>query len=129
MEGKQTDLTQFGVIDLPKIDVAQYSGRKVRIEAVLIEEGKYGQYAKFITEPVDILKIKDKDGNFLQLRASKIFGLAIDANGKAGWGAETKLGKFASKYNCKCLGDFIGKEVTTNVITNLEDDKEYLSII
>lgn len=116
-----------GQIELPSIDISPYVGKKVKIATVQEYEGNFGYYIKAETETVATLEQKDKDGNPIVLKASRIFGLQSDAQGQIGWGAKTKLGVFLKKKNLKHYKDLIGTEVVTTSVTNENDEKDYLS--
>ena len=116
-----------GQIELPSIDISPYVGKKVKVATVQEFEGNYGYYIKAETEAIATLDVKDKDGNPIVLKASRIFGLQQDAEGNIGWGAKTKLGVFLKKKNLKHYKELVGKEVVTTSVTNENDEKDYLS--
>lgn len=117
------DLTKLGEIELPTLDVSKYVGQKAPIESVKTFEGKHGYFLKVETIPIDT--IGDGDDAII-LRASRIFGLQKDKDGKVGWGKETKLGLFLDKIGAKKLADLVGKDVIVQTVTN-KDGKDYLS--
>lgn len=98
----------IGEIELPKIDVSKYIGKKVKIESADTYEGKFGLYVKVQTRVVDTLGKGDKQ---IELRGSKIFGLQQDADGIYGYGKDTKLGVFLKKMKVSDVKDLVGKEV------------------
>jgi hypothetical protein len=116
-----------GQIVLPTIDISPYVGKKVKVAEVQEFEGNFGYYIKATTEAVGTLKEKDKDGNPIVLKASRIFGLQSDADGNIGWGEKTKLGVFLRKKALAHYRDLVGKEVVTTSVTNESDEKDYLS--
>ena len=107
VQDKQVNMP-VGEIDLPKIDVTKYIGKKAKIESALTYEGKYGVYVKVQTNIVEVLGKGDKK---VELRGSKILGLQQDETGKWGYGKDTKLGVFLQKYKCKTLKELVGKDV------------------
>ena len=133
MGEKQENLVELGdrckgEIELPSIDISPHVGKKVKIESVKEYEGNYGFYIKAETLVIATLAdVKDKDGNPIQLRASRIFGLQTDAQGNIGWGEKTKLGNFLKKKNVKHYRDLVGVEVQTTSVSNENDGKDYLS--
>ena len=116
-----------GQITLPSLDITPYVGKKVKVEKVEEHEGNFGYFIKIVTEPVATLEQKDKDGNPIVLRASKIFGLQEDENGNIGWGEKTKLGVFLRKKKVDHYRSLVGTEVQTISVTNPDDEKDYLS--
>ena len=126
---RQVDLGNkvVGQIELPTINVSPYIGRKARITTVTEHEGDYGYFVKVTTEPVAILPINDKNGNPIELSASKIFSLQTDNNGNIGWGENTKLGVFLKKMGASHYLDLHGKEVICQVTVQKETGKEFLT--
>ena len=116
-----------GQIELPTIDISLYVGKKVKIASVTEHEGSFGYYIRAETETIAELDEKDKDGNPIIIRASRIFGLQADNKGNIGWGASTKLGVFLNKKNVSHYRDLVGVEVVTTSVTNDSDKKDYLS--
>jgi len=116
---KEVQLGRIGEIDLPKIDVTEYIGKKTKIDIVTVHESTAyeGYYAKVQTKVVAEVGSKDKK---IELKGSRIFGLQSDKDGKIGYGKETKLGIFLAKMKCKELKDLIGKEVILQVQTSKE---------
>ena len=102
-EDKIVDL-KVGKIDLPKIDVSKYIGRKVKIVSANIHEGTYGLYVKALTQTVESI-------GKTEIKGSKILGLQTDEKGVHGYGEGTKLDLFLKKYKCKDVKDLVGKEV------------------
>ena len=111
---------EFGQIELPRLDVSQYVGRKSKIESVQKSEGMYGPLVKIFTETIDTLN------NGQELKASKLFGLQTDTEGKVGWGPDTKLGMFLKKKGVSDLTQLKGIEVTVQTITG-KDGNDYLT--
>ena len=112
-EETQTTLENTGLIDLPKFDCKPYIGKEAQITSVTEHEGQYGFYVKGETEP--IAKFGEKD-----IRASKIFGLFTDADGKIGWGKDTKLGIYLEKMKVQHYKELVGKSVIIQIRTNKE---------
>ena len=110
-------LPTVGTIDLPKLDIEQYIGKKVKIDrADVYKSNKFGgHYVKIETKIVDTLGKGDKK---IELRGSRIFGLQEDENGVVGFGKDTKLGVFMAKMKAKQLIELIGKEVILQSQTN-----------
>lgn len=121
-EDKKVKLV-IGKIDLPKIDVEKYIGKKVEIESVDIYEGTFGMYVKVLTE---VLETMGSGKNAQDIRASKILGLQQDKDGKWGFGDGTKLDLFLQKYDCEELKDLIGKTVILQVQTS-KDNTDFIS--
>ncbi len=120
----QADLRQVHIgptkeIELPKLDVTKYIGKRAHIETVEECDGEHGYYIKVRTTVLD--KAGEKE-----LRASRIYGLQQDANGQWGWGKETKLGLFLKKMGVSHYNDLVGKEVVVQTQTNKEG-QEFLT--
>ena len=109
----QVELTDTGLIELPTFDVKPYIGKEVKVAEVTEHQGQFGYYVKVETEAVT--KFGDKD-----IRASKIFGLQQDVEGRVGWGKDTKLGVFLAKNKVAHYKDLVGKTVILQSRTNKE---------
>lgn len=109
-----------GEIEFPGIDVWKYVGKIVPIETVTQKEGEWkGKKTYYVlvkTVPLDVLEGKEDK---IEIRASRIFNLVEDKDGKLGWGKDTKLGVFLKKYNLKNLKELKG----TDVIVTLKPSK------
>lgn len=110
-------------IDLPKIDVTEYVGKKTKIESADTYQGQFGMYLKIQTKVVATIGKGDKA---VELRGSKILGLQQDADGIYGYGEGTKLDLFLKKYKAKEPKDLIGKEVVLQTRTS-ESGTEFLT--
>lgn len=121
----EVKLTDTGEIELPQLDLTPYIGKKAKIEAVTEHKGDYGYYIKIQTDVIDKLTEKRKEP--LELRASRIFSLQEDEEGKIGWGKETNLGIFLKKKGVKHYNDLIGTEVIVQTITNKKQQRDFLS--
>ena len=114
---KKVELPETGEIELPRIDVTSFIGKKAKVKDVEEFEGKFGYFVKIETESLGTLvdetgkEIKDKDNNPKPAIASRIFSLKEDATGKLGWTKESDLGQFLAKHGCKHYNDLVGKEV------------------
>jgi hypothetical protein len=126
-----------GEVELPKMDVSEFVGKRLKVEEVKLVEsmyqGKKTAYYKLSTEPVaDHVKdqkgnIVKKDGKPLVIRASAILGLTEVEDGVWGWGKDTKTGKFLAKYKVKRPEDMKGVTVLVQLKANA-DGMEYLTI-
>lgn len=114
-ENEEIELQDTGEIELPQIDVSKYIGKKVNIEKVTEHKGTYGLYIKIASEIVDTIEGGKEP---IKLRASKLFSLYEDKNGKIGWGKKTKLGQFLAKMDVKHYKELVGKEVVAQTQTN-----------
>ena len=113
----EVELGDIGEIELPSIDVSQYIGKKTEIELVTTHKGNYGNYVKVQSKIVDTIEGGKEP---IKLRASRIFGLQEDADGKIGWGKNTKLGVFLKKMGAKHFRNLVGKEITVQSQTSKE---------
>ena len=122
VKDKQVEIP-IGEIDLPKIDVTHYIGKKVKIDSALTYEGKFGLYVKVVTKTVATI---GKGEKAIDLCGSRIFGLQQNEDGIWGFGKDTKLGNFLKKMKCKEIKELIGKEVI--LITQTSDNNvDFLS--
>jgi len=121
----EVKLEGTGEIDLPQLDLTPYIGKKVKIERVTEHDGEYGFYIKVQTEVVDTLTEKRKEP--LELRASRIFSLQSDENGKIGWGKDTNLGQYLKKKGVKHYKELVGQEIVVQTVTNKKQKKDFLS--
>lgn len=119
----EVELEDTGEIELPKIDVQKYIGREAKIELVTEHKGDFGYYVKVQTKIVDTIEGGKEP---IELRASKIFGLHQDKNGKIGWGKDTVLGKYLAKMNVKHYKDLVGKTIKVQTRTS-NNNVDFLS--
>jgi hypothetical protein len=114
---QKVNLQNTGEIELPKLDVSGYVGRKTKIVKVGEYEGKFGNFIKLETETIDTL---ERDSGSIEVRATRVFGLQKDKDGNIGWGAKTKLGVYLAKMGVTHYRDLVGKEVVIQTTTNKE---------
>jgi len=116
-EMRQVQLGDTGEIELPKVDVEEYIGKKAKIAEVKEKEGQYGSVIVIYTEDIGTLKnekgdIIEKDNAPVMARASRLFGLKEDVEGRIGWTKESPLGCFLEKMKVDHYRALKGKEVT-----------------
>jgi len=121
-ELKEVSLGQTQEIELPKLEVEKYIGKKIKIANVKELDGKYGYCIKAETEVLETLPREEGE---VEIRAGRIFGLQKDKDGKVGWGKDTKLGQFLQKMGASHYRDLVGKEVTVQSKTG-KDGKDFL---
>ncbi len=92
-------LDSSGEIEPQVFDPTPFIGKNSFIESVEEHEGKFGFFIKVLSLPVD-------EGQN-PIRASKIFGLQADAEGKIGWGEKSQLGIFLKKFNAQHYRDLV----------------------
>lgn len=126
-QAKEVQIGETKQINLPdnKIDVKQHVGKNVEIAEVKEYKGQYGFYIKVFTETLET--IENANGDQIEIKASRVFGLQKDEEGNDGWGKDTNLGRFLDKMEAKHYKDLIGKEVTVITQTNKKDNKDYLT--
>ena len=107
----QVTLENTGLIDLPQFDCKPFIGKEVKIAKVTEHQGSFGYYVKVETEVVTQFNGND-------IAASKIFGLQEDAEGKIGWGKDTKLGVYLVKNKVDHYKDLVGKTVILQTKTS-----------
>jgi len=120
---KKVELGETGQIELPTIDVTKYVGNKAKIATVDECEGNYGYFVKVETV---ILETIEGGENPIEIKASRIFGLQKDSEGKIGWGKVTNLGTFLEKMGVAHYKELVGKEVIVQTVINKKDKKDYL---
>ena len=123
-ELKPVELKGTKEIELPKVDITPFVGKKAKIDCIETFEGQHGYYIKVSTESLGT--IEGKDGK-LPINASRIFGLQEDKDGQVGWGKDTNLGIFLEKMKAKHYDDLKGMDVMTQSITNKKIRTDFLS--
>jgi len=108
--GEFGKLDETGEIDLPEFDPTPFIGKNSMIEFIEERKGEFGFYVKIFSQPID-------EGD-MQIRASRIFGLQADIDGKIGWGPKTQLGLFLSKYKVSHYKDLLENPV----VKTMKDD-------
>ncbi len=109
--GEFGKLDKTGEIELPEFDPTPFIGKSSMIDFIEERKGDFGFYVKIFSQPVD-------EGE-MQIRASRIFGLQEDAEGKIGWGAKTQLGLYLSKFKVSHYKDLLENPV----VKDMKDDK------
>lgn len=110
-------------IELEQYDASQHAGKRVKIERVSThmtdrfkeKDGspKKSYYVKAESEVLDT--IEKNDGTTSEVRASRIYGLQQDAEGKLGWTEKSKLAAFLKAMSVSSPSDLVGKEVVVNL--------------
>ncbi len=116
-EIRKVELNNTGEIELPKIDVSKYIGENKEIAKVDEYEGKFGYFIKAETGTIEELP---RDDGSIEIKATRVFGLHKDSEGKIGWGPKTKLGLFLSKMGVTHYKELVGKSVVVQTKTNKE---------
>ena len=130
---KPLDITKdAGAVDIPRIDVSEYIGKKAEIVNTTPLEGEYGAVLR--VETVDLGPLHDAngdpvliDGEPAQATASKLFGLKRLNDGGVGWVSDGKLEEFLKRMKVDHWKDLKGKTVT--VQGQIKDDRTYLTFI
>ena len=118
-----SDIEVVGEIELPKLDLVKWDGKKVVVEDVKLIEGVHGYY--YLVESL-VLESIGEDKNKKDIRASTILGLHTDSEGQVGWGVGTKTYNILKKYKIKAPKDLKGMEMLCVVET--KNDKEFLRL-
>jgi hypothetical protein len=99
-------------VEIEKYDNTQHLGKKAKIEKIskhmTDKFNKKSYYIKVVTEKLDTLDNEDKT----EIRASKIFSLQKDKEGKLGWSENSKLARFMKSIGASTEQEIVGKEVT-----------------
>ena len=98
----------IGQIELPKISVEKWIGKKAKITEVKTMKGEFGYLVQIRTTVLETIEGGKKP---IEIRGSRIFGLQEDANGAVGWGESTKLGLYLKKMKVASPKELVGKEV------------------
>jgi len=106
-----SSLDNTGEIEKKQFDPTPYIGKDLFIEYIEERKGQYGYYIKLYSQVVD-------KGDW-EIRASAIYGLEEDDNGRLGWPPNSKLYNFLKKFNVAHYRDLLHAPVTTI----LTDDK------
>ena len=109
-----------GEVEMPKLDVDAYLGKDAKIEAVETHEGQYGYYVKVLSSSLGTFNDKP-------INASRVFGLVTLEDGKIGWGSESKLAGFLTKFGVSHYNELIGKDVKISKTQANADGEEFLT--
>ncbi len=93
-------LDASGQIEKQKFDPTPFIGQKSFIEYIEERKGQYGYYIKLYSQVID-------ESSDFPIRASTIFGLEEDKEGKIGWPSESKLDNFLKKFNVTHYRDLL----------------------
>lgn len=105
-----------------RIDVTKYIGKRERIAETKVMQGSKGYYLQVITRVVGKEKKGDKE---IEIKASRIFNLAIDSEGKVGWAKDGEFAEFLKIKKARNEAELVGKEV----IIQLTKDEKFLTFI
>lgn len=113
---EKVNLGETHEMELPRLDITPYIGKKAKIEKVEEQKGKYGYFIKVSTKVIDTL---ERNGKEIELRGSRLFNLVENPEThEIGWGKDTKLGLFLKKMKVNHYKDLTGKEVILQTQTN-----------
>ena len=125
MENEQTQLKleDLKPIEAKGVDFSEFEGNKALIEkaGVIEVNSYYNEEGKKVKEPRKVLALKvesrvitsltNAEGKTVEVRASELFNLIKDKDGKIGWSKapKAKLNNFLKKFGVKHPVDLIGK--------------------
>lgn len=115
--------TELKEINMPKLDISKYVGKKERIASVDVMKGDFGYYLKLTTTIVDVLKGKEEK----ELRATRIFSLYTSEDGSVGWGSKSQLAEYLKLKRVSSPNELLGKEVVIQI--TVKNEKEFLTFI
>jgi hypothetical protein len=95
-------------VEMPKIDVTQYIGKKAKILNAIVITTQYGRAFKFETEVIANVGTEEKP---IEIKATKLLGLQQDEEGVWGISKDSKAKEFFTKYKIENHKDMIGKVV------------------
>lgn len=116
----QIETMVVGQVEMPKLNVDDYLGQDSEIEKVETHEGQFGYFVKVISKELGTFNDKP-------ITASRIFGLTKFDNGTVGWGSESKLAGFLTKYNVTNYNELVGKSVKISKTQANAEGEEFLT--
>jgi len=111
-------------IDLPRLDIEQFIGRKEKIASADTHRSKFGYYLKVSSTVIDVFQ-RGKETK--ELRAVRIFPLYEDDKGNIGWGKKTLLAEYLLLKKVSSPQDLVGRDII--IQSTVKDGKEFLSFI
>jgi hypothetical protein len=117
------DMDEIPQIELEKIDVTPYIGKKVQVLDAKVIETQFGRAIKFETEVIANVGTDDKP-NFI--KATKLLGLHQDKNSVWGIAKDSKAQEFFDKYKLKSHKDMLGKVVIVQT-TESKNGSQFLT--
>lgn len=122
---KVIQMEEIPLVEIPKVDVTKYIGKKVKIEKAEIIETQYGRAAKFETE---VVATEGTEKNPILIKGSKLLSLQQDENGKWGMSEGSKIYEFFKVWGLKTHKDMIGKFVILQA-TEQKNNVQFLTFI
>lgn len=116
----------LGEVDIPKIDLSMYHGKRAVIQGYEFKESEYGVYAIVKTLPIEGV---DDSADVYATRLLNLYEKKDEETKETlgyGWGAESKTGLFMKKMNATTFDDLVGKEVVV-FHEMVKGGKEFLS--
>jgi hypothetical protein len=97
-------------VEVERIDYSKYAGKEVKIGSVETFENKSNKnlFLKLTTTVIDVIK-KGKEQK--ELRATRLFNLFVDKDGKVGWTKDSDLDKYMQYKKVKSPEELLGKTV------------------
>lgn len=121
---KVENLEIKGEIELPKLDVKQYIGKRAKIDRVeVFKNDQYGYYVEIETEAIDHLGVEGKKQPLTVKRRAWIS--ENRETGDLGWTKESALGKIIARNGVNHFNELQGKEVI--IQTEVKDGREWLT--
>lgn len=122
-----------GEVEIPSI-ARKYTGKTTSIEGYELREGnidgKPSYYFIVSTKKLGTETFNDKDTKeekTIEVRATRLFGIKKDEEGKFYWSSASDLANFLKKYKKSTVKELVGVKVMTAVTE--KKGKEYLSFI
>jgi len=112
-------------VEIEKYDNTQHVGKKVKIGKISIhatdrfKDRGTVHYLRVESEVLDTI-ITGKDKKQTEIKASRIFSLQEDSEGKIGWAESSQLKEFLSSMKVSTPNELVGKEI----IVLLTDEKK-----
>ena len=110
-------------VEMPKIDVTQYIGKKAKIVVAKVIETQYGRAIKLETE---IIATEGTTEKTIQIKATKLLGLQQNAEGVWGISKDSKAKEFFTKYKISNHKEMIGKIIIVQA-TETKNGTQFLT--
>ena len=104
----EIDMENIPEVEMPKIDVSKYIGKKAKIIVAKVIPTQYGRAIKFESE---IIATEGTDEKPITIKATKLLGLQQNEEGVWGISKDSKAKEFFTKYKLVNHKDMIGKTI------------------
>jgi hypothetical protein len=119
-------------IELPKIDVRPFVGKKVKIVSAKVVGLNNPKFPTRDGLPARMLRVETETVTTVgktEIKGSRIFGLQRSEEGTLGWGAQTKLGQYLASMKAKTPQELVGKTVILQLQPSTKGGAEFLTFV